>query len=197
MSDSPGDVRAEPPAPVPEAEEPDWAALVRRRRRALVGTWLGITGAYAALMVILSLTAGAWPTRYAWALLVVLLIGLVVSLWPLLSGARRARWTDRALDAVRIEHALQRHVSVGADYRDAVTEHAGNQASLAGAAILGYPLLFLLLAFLLFNDGDIPGLWALLGTLVAAALCGWALLASRRRGARARRWLAEPLPPER
>jgi hypothetical protein len=86
-------------------------------------------------------------------------------------------------------------VSVGADARDAVSERARTRISLAGAAVVGYPLFFLLVAFLLFNDGDLPGVAAPLGTLAAAALCAWALVGSRRRAAEARRWLADPQPP--
>jgi hypothetical protein len=188
--------------PDPAAEQPGlgddarWTRAVRRRRRALVATCAAVLVVYGAFVVVLSLVQQARPTVYAWVLLGVVLVVAGVSLWPLRNAAERTRWEERTRQQLRIDHALHAHVSIGADDRDAVTAAAENRSSLSGAAHLGYALLALFVAFLLFNSRTINGLVALLGTLAVLALCALGLRASRRRAAEARRWLAEPLPPE-
>ena len=181
----------------PESWEPaDWAAILRRRRLAVAGGAVVLVAAVAALVVLLSVLHSAPPTIAAWVLIGVAVLVALGILAPLLTAARRSSWAQRQRWAVLADHALAAHVSIGADARDAVSDRARTRISLAGAAVLGYPLLFLLVAFLLWNDGDLPGPAVLAGVLVAAVLCGWALVASRRRAAEARRWLADPLPPE-
>jgi protein-S-isoprenylcysteine O-methyltransferase Ste14 len=193
-----GDVAATPQPERPSAV--DDAAVersLRRRRRGMVLTALAVLVAYAALVAVLSVVQSAPPTRFAWVLLGVVVVLVVLFLWPLRTPAARADWTDRARRQAGIDAALHDHVSIGRDERDEVTAQAEARRSLATAAHLGYPLLALFVAFLLFNSDAVPGPAALLGTVVAVALCGLALLRSRRRAQEARRWLAEPLPPGR
>lgn len=181
----------------PEPWEPaDWAAVLRRRRLSVAGGAAALVAGVAALVVLLSVLHSAPPTIAAWVLVAVAVVLALAILAPLLTAGRRARWEERQRWAVLADHALAAHVSIGADARDAVSERARTRISLAGAAVVGYPLLLLLVAFLLWNDGDLPGLAVLAGVLIAVVLCGWALVASRRRAAEARRWLADPRPPE-
>lgn len=191
------DAGAAPPvapaaAPTPEAV----AAQVRRRRRALVLGAVGVVLAYVAFVVALSLVWRAWPTRYAWVLLAVVLVLAAVSLWPLHMPEGRAAWDERTGRLVRIDAALRDHVSLGEDERDDVTAAARHRRQLAGPAWFGYPLLVLFVAFLLFNSDSVAVLVAWVGTLAAVVLCGLGLLRSYRRDVEAKRWLAEPLPPE-
>lgn len=190
-----GDVAATPdPAGVDDAAV---ERALQRRRRGMVLTALGVLVGYAALIVVLSLVQSAPPTRYAWVLLGVVVVLVAVYLWPLRSAAARTVWADRGRRQGRIDAALHDHVSIGREERDEVTAQAEARRSLTTAAYLGYPLLVVFVAFLLFNADAVTGVAALLGTLVALALCGLALLRSRRRAAEARRWLDDPLPPGR
>jgi TRAP-type mannitol/chloroaromatic compound transport system permease large subunit len=95
---------------------------------------------------------------------------------------------------VLVSHALTAHESVGADRREQVTRRAQAQRSLASVAPLGYVLLVLLVAYLLVENT--ATLVAVVGTVLAAALAAVAVRLSLRRGAAARRWLADPLPPD-
>jgi len=190
-----GDVAATPdPAGVDDAAV---ERALQRRRRGMVLTALGVLVGYAALIVVLSLVQSAPPTRYAWVLLGVVVVLVAVYLWPLRSAAARTVWADRGRRQGRIDAALHDHVSIGREERDEVTAQAEARRSLTTAPYLGYPLLVVFVAFLLFNADAVTGVAALLGTLVALALCGLALLRSRRRAAEARRWLDDPLPPGR
>jgi 4-amino-4-deoxy-L-arabinose transferase-like glycosyltransferase len=187
-------------AATPDPAGVDDAAVERalqRRRRGMVLTALGVLVGYAALIVVLSLVQSAPPTRYAWVLLGVVVVLVAVYLWPLRSAAARTVWADRGRRQGRIDAALHDHVSIGREERDEVTAQAEARRSLTTAPYLGYPLLVVFVAFLLFNADAVTGVAALLGTLVALALCGLALLRSRRRAAEARRWLDDPLPPGR
>ena len=174
----------------------DWRPVLRRRRLALLGLAGGAVLLCAGFFAVLSVLAGAWPTRYACVLVALVALGALGAAWPVLSAERRGRWEERQRTEVLVQHALREHDGVGVDLRDTVTERAAAQRSLADVALFGYPLLVVLVAFLLGHDRSLPGLAVLLGTLAAAALCAGALVASRRRGARARRWLEQPLPPE-
>jgi peptidoglycan/LPS O-acetylase OafA/YrhL len=184
------------PGAVPPDQEAAWARAVRGRRRALVLTSLGVLGGYALFVVLLSLVQHAPPTWYAWVLLAVVLVLVAGSVWPLRSSGARAAWSGRTHRQIRIETALRNHVSIGEADRDEVTAEAESRRSLAASALVGYPLLALFVAFLLLNSGSIPGIGVLLGTIAVVLLCALALRRSRRRAAEARRWLAEPLPPE-
>jgi hypothetical protein len=196
-----GDLQAEPQPERPQpAAAVDDAAVERalgRRHRGMLLTALGVLAAYAALVVVLSLVQSAPPTRYAWILLGIVVVLCALYLWPLRTARTRADWTDRTRRLLRIDAALRAHVSLGAEERDEVTAQADARRSLATAAHLGYPLLAVVVAFVLYNAHSLSGLAAWLGTVVVVVLCGLALLRSRRRAAEARRWLAEPLPPER
>jgi len=192
-SSSPAGGVADEPAPWAPA---DWAAVLRRRRLAAAGGAVVLVAAVAGLVAGLSVLHSAPPTVAAWVLVGVAVLLALAILAPLLTPERRSRWEKRQRWAVLADHALAAHVSIGADARDAVSERARTRISLAGAAVLGYPLLFLLVSFLLWNDGDLPGPAVPVGALIAAGLCGWALVCSRRRAAAARRWLADPQPPE-
>lgn len=172
----------------------DWQRLVRHRRRTLLLVQLGILAAYLVFLAVVSVQARALPTPVAWALLGLVLLVTLVPLWPLTTAQRRARWTEQALWAVRVEYALREHAGIGAEDRDAVTERARGRRTMAGLALFGYPLLAVLVAWLLFGSG-LPTLVASIGTALAAVLCGLGLLGSRRRGAQAARWLADPQPP--
>jgi MFS family permease len=187
----PGDVEAEQPAG-PEAVD----ALVRRRRRALVVMSLGLVAVVAIFLAALSVVEQAPPTLFAWILLGLVVVLAVGSLWPLRGAESRARWDERTRRLVRVETALRQHVSIGEEDRDAVTAAAQGRRSMAGAAWFGYPLLAVFVAFLLFNS-TLPWPAALVFTLLAVVLCALGLLHARRRDREARRWLAEPLPPER
>jgi cell division protein FtsW (lipid II flippase) len=177
-------------------EQPDVATQVRRRRRGLVLGAVGVVLAYVAFLAVLSLVSRAWPTAYAWVLLAVVLVLAVGSLWPLRSPAGRAAWDERTGRLVRIEAALRGHTSIGGDERDDVTAAAQQRRQLAGPAWFGYPLLALFVAFLLADSDTISTLVAWVGTLAAVVLCGLGLLRSRRRDREAKRWLAEPPPPD-
>ena len=172
------------------------AAQVRRRRRALVLGAVGVVLAYVLFVTALSLVWRAWPTLYAWVLLAVVLVLATASLWPLRTSEGRVAWDERTGRLVRIDAALRDHVSLGEDDRDDVTAAAQHRRQLAGPAWFGYPLLVLFVAFLLFNSDAISSLVAWVGTLAAVVLCGLGLLRSHRRDVEAKRWLAEPLPPE-
>ena len=172
------------------------AVQVRRRRRALVLGAVGVVLAYVLFLAAVSLVWRAWPTLYAWVLLAVVLVLAGASLWPLRTPEGRAAWDERTGRLVRIDAALRDHVSLGEDDRDDVTAAAQHRRQLAGPAWFGYPLLVLFVAFLLFNSDAISSLVAWVGTLAAVVLCGLGLLRSHRRDVEAKRWLAEPLPPE-
>lgn len=191
--DEAGDVGAQQPA---EPTSEGVAAQVRRRRRALVLGALGVVLGYVAFVAVLSLVWRAWPTVYAWVLLAVVLVFAGASLWPLRTPQGRAAWDERAGRLVRIDAALRDHVSIGEDERDDVTAAAQHRRQLAGPAWIGYPLLVLFVAFLLFNSGSVSALVGWIGTLAAVVLCGLGLLRSHRRDVEAKRWLAQPLPPE-
>jgi peptidoglycan/LPS O-acetylase OafA/YrhL len=177
-------------------DEAFWTRAVRRRRRALATTCLAVLVVYVAFVAVLSLVEHAPPTVYAEVLLAVVLVLVGVSLWPFRNAAERGRWEERTREQLRIDHALRAHVGIGTDDRAAVTAAAEARRSLSGAAHLGYPLLALFVAFLLFESRSVNGLGALLATLAVVALCALGLRSSRRRSAEARRWLDEPLPPE-
>lgn len=186
-----------PPQRRPDAPTSDVVtAQVRRRRRALVLGAVGVVLAYALFVVAVSLVWRAWPTAYAWVLLAVVLVLAAVSLWPLRTPEGRAAWDERTGRLVRIDAALRDHVSIGEDERDDVTAAAQHRRQLAGPAWFGYPLLVLFVAFLLFNSDTISSPVAWVGTLAAVVLCGLGLLRSHRRDVEAKRWLAQPLPPE-
>jgi MFS family permease len=186
---------ARPGSPDP-GDAAHWARAVRRRRRATTATCLAVLAGYVAFVAVLSLVEHAAPTVYAWLLLGVVLLLAGVPLWPLRNATARARWEERTREQLRIDHALRAHVSIGADERAAVTAAAEARRSLSGAAHLGYPVLALFVAFLLFESRTVNGPVALLGTLAVVVLCALGLRVSRRRSAEARRWLDEPLPPE-
>src|SRR3954447_18773041 len=105
-----GDVEA-----TPQPEEPsgiDDAAVeqvLRRRRRGMVLTAFGVLAAYVALLVVLSLVQSAPPTRYAWEVLGIVVVLVVVFLWPLRSPAAREGAADRARRQIRIDAALRAH----------------------------------------------------------------------------------------
>jgi hypothetical protein len=185
------------PGPLGVVDDAAVERVLRRRRRGMVLTGLGVLAGYVVLLVGLSVVNSAPPTRYAWVLLgiVVVLVGLF--LWPLRTAASRAGWADRGRRQARIDAALRAHAGIGEEDRDEVTAQATARRSLTTAAHLGYPLLALFVAFLLFNSGSLPTLAALLGTVVVVVLCALALVRSRRQAEEARRWLADPLPPER
>jgi amino acid transporter len=197
MSEGQLDEATAQPGPPPAVDDAAVERALRRRRRGMVLTGVGVLAAYVVLVVVLSLVNSAPPTQYAWVLLGVVVVLVVAFLWPLRTPASRADWADRARRQARIDAALRAHASIGEDERDAVTAQATARRSLTTAGYLGYPLLALFVAFLLFNSGSLPGLAALLGTVVVVVLCALALVRSRRRADEARRWLAEPLPPER
>jgi predicted tellurium resistance membrane protein TerC len=179
-------------APTPEGV----GAQVRRRRRALVLGAIGVVLGYVVFVGVLSLVWRAWPTVYAWVLLAVVLVLAAGTLWPLRTPEGRAAWDERAGRLVRIDAALRDHLGIGEDERDDVTAAAQHRRQLAGPARFGYPLLVLFVAFLLFNSDAVSTLVAWVGTLAAVVLCGLGLLRSYRRDVEAKRWLAEPLPPE-
>ena len=191
------DVAAAPPTGQPAPPAPEVvAAQVRCRRSGLVLIAVGVVLAYAAFVVVLSLVARAWPTVYAWVLFAVVLVLAAAFLWPLRNAAGRAAWDERTRRLIRVDLALREHVSLGEDERDDVTAAAQHRRQLAGPAWFGYPLLALFVAYLLFNSQAVSALVAGVGTLAAVVLCGLALLRSHRRDVEAKRWLAEPLPPE-
>jgi uncharacterized membrane protein (GlpM family) len=175
-------------------EPADWAAVLRRRRRGLVLTAVGLPVALAVLLAVLSVVQRALPTTYGWVLLGLAVVVGAVELWPLRTSAGRREWDARARADVLVTHALTAHDSVGADRRELVTRRAQAQRSLASVAPLGYVLLVLLVAYLLFENTATPV--AVVGTVLAVALAAVAVRSSRRRGAAARRWLADPLPPD-
>ena len=221
--DAPG--RDAPDRPVPDWSVPDWAvpdwaedtaddeggqpaapraapgqeavvAEVRRRRRGLVLGAVVVVLGYLVFVGILSLVSQAPPTIYAWVLLGVVLVAAAALLWPLRTPAGRAAWDERTGRLVRSDAALRDHVSIGEDERDDVTASAQHRRQLTGLAWFGYPLLVLFVAYLLFNSDAVSTLVAWIGTLAAVVLCGLGLLRSRRRDQEAKRWLADPLPPD-
>jgi hypothetical protein len=119
----------------------------------------------------------------------------VVQLAPLRTAEGRRRWEERTREDLLLAHALRAHEGVGAERRDAVTRRAESERSLAVVAPLGYALLVLLVGYLLVQHTGT--LVAVVGTVLAVVLAALAVRASRRRGAAARRWLADPLPPDR
>jgi hypothetical protein len=183
------------PGPATAPVEVDVAAQVRARRRALVLGAVGLVVAYVAFLVVLSVVAGAWPTSYAWVLLVVVLVLAGAWLWPLRNPAARAAWDERTGRLVRIDAALRDGLSAGEDERDDVTAGARHRRQLTGLAWFGYPLLAVFVTFLLFNSDAIAAPVAWIGTLAAVVLCGLGLMRSYRRDVEAKRWLAQ-LPRE-
>jgi hypothetical protein len=174
-------------------EPADWSAVLRARRRGLVLTAVGLPLLVAVLLVVLSVAQRALPTTYGWVLLGVAVVIGGLQLAPLRTAEGRAGWAERTREDVLLAHALGAHESVGADRRDAVTRRAEAHRSLAAVAPLGYVVLVLLVAFLLFRNT--ATVVAVVGTVLAALLAAVAVRLSLRRGAAARRWLADPLPP--
>jgi hypothetical protein len=172
----------------------DWTAVLRARRRGLVLTAVGLPVALAGLLAVLSAVQRALPTTYGWVLLGVAVAAGIAELWPLRNAGGRRQWAERTREDVLLRHALAAHESVGAERRDAVSRRAETHRSLGTVAPFGYALLVLLVAYLLLQNTATPV--AVVGTVLAAVLAAVAVRLSLRRAAAARRWLADPLPPD-
>jgi hypothetical protein len=173
-------------------EPADWTAVLRARRRGLVLTAVALPVALAVLLAVLSVVQRALPTTYGWVLFGIAVAVAAVQLWPLGTADGRRQWDERSREDVLIGHALRAHESVGVERRDAVTRRAEAHSSLGTVAPLGYVLLVLLVAYLLFENT--ATVVAVVGTVLAAALAAVGARLASRRAAAARRWLADPLP---
>jgi hypothetical protein len=173
--------------PVEHAWEPSagWDAVLRRRRHLQVALLApGVLTLSTAVIVRGDVAPAVLP------LLGVVAVAVRV-VAPLVHARSRAAWEADIRRTTRVEHALRHHAGVGADFLETVTERAEEIDALSRGSWIGWPVaavIGVLVAFL----ADAPSVRVLGGvlTVVAVAL----LVRSQRRGRRARRWLADPLP---
>ena len=186
---SPGRVEAGGAAEV-GWEPPDWTDVLRRQRRQQFA--IG-----AALFLLVSVEPVQWLTGIDrsvdwsyWLVLATMLILLGEAIQSRVSEEGRANWERDTRRKVRVKHALRHHVSIGAADRALVTERAQAIRTLSKVALVGWPLLAVLVAGTILDVSRLPAF-----TVVPVVVACLLLLArSVRRGRLARRWLADPLP---
>ena len=173
---------------------PDWDAALREQRRAewhSVGLVLVGTGVVLPLLRILvhDRPLTAWYLIFIGGAL-----ALAVLTWRSRSSAeRRERWDRQTRQAIRVEHALRSHVSIGAADRELVTERAEEIDSWALAHFVGWPLAAVVVVAATVSDPTLTAADQMLAWLFAL-FCVVQLLLACRRVREARRWLDDPLP---
>jgi len=174
-----------------EWEPPEgWAERIRSERRRQIRGAMAVALTFVGVVVLLFLVKG--PPRYSISLIAP---GLCVLLSIVQIIRVAAGWDEKAdrevQSAVRVDHALRSHASVGSAYRDQVTERAKDIIATSDVGLFGWPVLSagsVLLAVVVDSTTE------RLVCLSWAALSVLALVASQRRARWARRWLADPLP---
>ena len=183
------EAQAEPAADV-GWEPTDWTDVLRRQRRQQFA--IG-----AALFLLVSVQPVQWLTGIDrsvdwsyWLVLATMLILLGEAIHSRVSEDGRASWERDIRRKVRIEHALRHHVSLGAADRALVTERAQAIRTMSKVALVGWPMLAVVVAAPILDLAKIPDL------LVVPVIVACLLLLARsvRRGRWARRWLADPVP---
>jgi hypothetical protein len=166
-----------------------WDALLARRRHALVRDVVLTASVWPAVVLVIGALRDHWGRALFWCALTLLYAAR--SSLPLFRPASRAAWETDLRRRARLEHALEHHASVGAEFRGEVTERAEEVRSMASVGLLLWPCLALvLLAVAVTADG--VGIRVV--SVAGAGLVLAALVRSRRRAALARRWLDDPLP---
>ncbi|MFP5370080.1 MAG: hypothetical protein ACLGI3_04945 [Actinomycetes bacterium] len=173
-------------------EPPDWTDVFRRHRRRQLATM-------AAFVLLVSVTPVQWWTGIDrsvdwsyWAVLVTMLILVGEAIHSRVSAAGRATWEHDTRRKVRVEHALRYHVSIGTADRPLVTERAQAIRTMSNLALVGWPLLAVVVAAPILDLAKIPDFLV----VPVVVTCLLLLARSVRRGRWARRWLADPLPRE-
>jgi hypothetical protein len=171
-------------------EPPEWAAVLRSRRRRQTAVAAGMVALFGVVHPVLRLVVQDRPLGLMyWVWLLIAVICVVEAVLSRVTAEGRAEWERDTRRDVRISHALRHHVGIGAADRSLVTERARTMNTWSQVAFVGWPLLAVVFVG---RSLEVDALTFLIVPVIVLCLLLVARAAQRFR--RARRWLADPLP---